>query len=370
MFKKVVSLWSLIVILFFTSGLYGSSNIIKVSDVNQRIELMGVSILPPQDKGWQYHKIHNGKIILNKMGFEAGETYSGMVVLSKLPNLNSEYDFLKLFRKQRKIEPSNSRYIDLLNEEKLVQNDKTMEINFHKKYKDFESKNLPSNVKYLIVEDYGASFQHPFDKNIAVTISLSQRTQEKYSNNQFKNLVNEFIRNIRFKPILRKTKITKEMNKQFQKGLNAYDQKDYKTASKYWKKLVEKGHAVAQNNLGTMYAYGLGVLKDYKQAVKLYILSSEQGYHHGQLNLGASYESGKGILKDYKKALKWYSLSAKQGNSQAQFNLGLLYIEGKGTTQKPEIAYYWWKKAASSGNNWAKKNLVRLCKLSPTVCKS
>jgi TPR repeat protein len=52
----------------------------------------------------------------------------------------------------------------------------------------------------------------------------------------------------------------------FQDGLNAYDKQDYATALKEWQPLAKQGNADAQNNLGTMYANGKGVLKDAKQA--------------------------------------------------------------------------------------------------------
>jgi hypothetical protein len=47
----------------------------------------------------------------------------------------------------------------------------------------------------------------------------------------------------------------------FQDGLNAYDKQDYAAALKEWEPLAKQGNADAQNNLGTMYANGKGVLK-------------------------------------------------------------------------------------------------------------
>jgi len=272
-----------------------------------------------------------------------------MVVLSKLPDFNTKEEFLHIFSKQRKRKISNQRFENLLNEEKLVPNSKIMKIMFHTKYKDFEAKNLPSSMEYLIVEDFGATFRHPHNKNIAVTLALSKRTIDEDSDANFKKLADEFLSSVTFKEI--------SLLSEFDKGLEAYDKKAYKTAIKYWSPLSKLGHAVAQNNLGNMYAKGEGVTKNIKEAINYYMLSAKQGYHIGQLNLGASYEYGEDAIKDYSKAFKWYELSAKQGNSQAQLYLGLLYIRGMGMKLNEYKAYIWWRKSSLQGNTLAKKNL-------------
>ena len=353
-----------IIVVFYFSGCASSApKYTKINNFDNRIEMVGVSVLPPQEYGWYYYKEHKGKVILGKAGSALGETFAGMIVLSKLPNFDTKEEFLHIVSKQRKLGPKSQRYVDLVNEEKLAKNSKIMKVKFHTKYKDFEPKILPTAMKYLIIEDFGSIFRHPYNKNIAITVVISQRSSEKNVNNNFKDFAYKFIDSIKFKSM------SIINNKDFDKGLVAYDHKDYKTALKYWKPLVKQGDAVAQNNLGTMYSMGQGVSKNYKKAVKHYMLSAKQGYLNGQLNLGASYEHGEGIKKDYAQAFKWYQLSAKQGNPQAQLNLGLLYVQGYGVQPNEKKAYEWWKKSSIQGNTWAKKNLDRLCNMSPSVCK-
>ena len=53
----------------------------------------------------------------------------------------------------------------------------------------------------------------------------------------------------------------------FEKGLEAYKQRDYATALSEWRPLAERGNADAQVKLGFMYADGLGVPQDYALAV-------------------------------------------------------------------------------------------------------
>lgn len=56
----------------------------------------------------------------------------------------------------------------------------------------------------------------------------------------------------------------------FEDGLDALDNGDYKTAYKEFLPLANNGDADAQYALGHMYLSGYGVLKDYKQAVYWY----------------------------------------------------------------------------------------------------
>jgi len=53
----------------------------------------------------------------------------------------------------------------------------------------------------------------------------------------------------------------------------------------YWlKKAAEQGYAKAENNLGNMYANGLGVPQDYNKAVYWYKKAAEQGYAPAKAN--------------------------------------------------------------------------------------
>ena len=49
----------------------------------------------------------------------------------------------------------------------------------------------------------------------------------------------------------------------YQKGMDAYERGDYETALKEFRPLAEQGDALAQFNLGGMYAEGEGLPKDY-----------------------------------------------------------------------------------------------------------
>ena len=66
-------------------------------------------------------------------------------------------------------------------------------------------------------------------------------------------------------------------NADFNDGWVAFTNEDFKTASREWKPLAEKGDAKSQTNLGILYFNGKGVLKDYKKAIFWLKKAAEQG---------------------------------------------------------------------------------------------
>ncbi|MCZ6772120.1 MAG: sel1 repeat family protein [Proteobacteria bacterium] len=63
----------------------------------------------------------------------------------------------------------------------------------------------------------------------------------------------------------------------YDEGLAAAKRGDYATALREWRPLAEQGYAMAQFNLGVMYAKGHGVTTDYVQAHMWFNLAAAQG---------------------------------------------------------------------------------------------
>lgn len=68
---------------------------------------------------------------------------------------------------------------------------------------------------------------------------------------------------------------------QFNEGMDAFKQKDYKVAFDKWKPLAEQGHDDAQYKIGKLYREGLGVELDYVEAYKWYYIIAKKGYGGG-----------------------------------------------------------------------------------------
>ena len=99
------------------------------------------------------------------------------------------------------------------------------------------------------------------------------------------------------------------VNADFNDGWVAYTSGDFKTASKQWRPLAEKGDAKSQTNLGILYFNGKGVLKDYKQAVRLFKMAGDQGEAEAQFILGKIYIEGDGVPRSFRNAKYWINLA-------------------------------------------------------------
>ena len=115
---------------------------------------------------------------------------------------------------------------------------------------------------------------------------------------------------------------------------------------------AESGHYKAQNYLGSMYHYGVGVTLDYKKAAEWYQKASDQGYADASVRLGGLYRKGDGVRKNYDKAKKLFEKALKKSpnNVDAQLSIGILYYNGEGVEQDYIKAAEWFQKAAQQGN--------------------
>jgi hypothetical protein len=147
---------------------------------------------------------------------------------------------------------------------------------------------------------------------------------------------------------------------EFEDGLAAYKRGDYKTAVATWTIGANKGDAKAQNNLGLMYAQGLGVPHDDKEAVSWFRKAAEKGDAEAQNNLGLTYAKGLGVPHDDKEAVSWFRKAAEEGYAEAQDNLGAMYANGRGASQDYKQAAAWFRKAAEKGSARAQIHLASL----------
>ena len=103
----------------------------------------------------------------------------------------------------------------------------------------------------------------------------------------------------------------------FDAGMAAFERGDYATALQELRPLAEQGHAEAQNFLGWMYRWGLGIPMDDTEAVKWYRKAAEQGIAEYMTRLAAMYLVGWGVRQDDVMAHMWYDLAAAAGDEDA-----------------------------------------------------
>jgi uncharacterized protein len=132
----------------------------------------------------------------------------------------------------------------------------------------------------------------------------------------------------------------------FQAGMDAYAEGDYKAALEKWRPLAEAGDPAAQTNLGFLYYEGKGVAQNHEEALKWYRKAALTGYPDAAFNLGVAYSEGKGVQADKTQALHWYQLAADSGYAPAQVILGNIYFRGDGIAPDQKTGADWYLKAA------------------------
>ena len=116
------------------------------------------------------------------------------------------------------------------------------------------------------------------------------------------------------------------------------------------KKLMEKGHAYAINQLAGYYAQGeLGIPRDRAKANELYLKAGELGCAEAYFNLGNAYDNGRGVEIDKQKAKYFYELAAIGGDLSARHNLGC----SEGQVGNLQRAYKHFILAAKAGHDKA-----------------
>jgi TPR repeat protein len=117
------------------------------------------------------------------------------------------------------------------------------------------------------------------------------------------------------------------------------------------RKAADQGYALAEYDLGTMYAEGKGGLPQrHDLAAGLFHKAANQGTPDAQYCLGRCYFLGRGVPKDDKVGMEWYCKAADQGLVEAQKFVANAYVgRGDGSRRKLDEAYYYACKAEEQG---------------------
>lgn len=189
---------------FLTACAAEQLNLTKIKDPTERLYVTGLSFLPPHGGDWHYQKINPYKITLGKLANSEINSFVGLVITHKIPEIKSEEetDFLKMVSSERWKDKNNeSRFKTILNEETISHEKEEICVRFHTKLEDHGSKYLSQDIPYFILEDIGLVCRHPSDKNVGVTVGLSLRMgPEDYMNN-FPELANSFLETTHFEPL-------------------------------------------------------------------------------------------------------------------------------------------------------------------------
>ena len=92
----------------------------------------------------------------------------------------------------------------------------------------------------------------------------------------------------------------------YNKGVAAYNAKNYAEARSHWAKSIEEGERLAVSNLAYLLYYGLGGTAEPERAVSLWKQGALAGHSEAQWHLGRAFAAGKVVERDYVEAYAWY----------------------------------------------------------------
>lgn len=127
----------------------------------------------------------------------------------------------------------------------------------------------------------------------------------------------------------------------------------------WYRRAAEKGHIIAQLNLGVLFETGHQGARerDYASAVDWYHRAALNAHQGAQFNLGRLFWSGKGVPQNLQTAFGFFKKAAKKGNHMAMTNIGAMYMSGNGVQQNAVEARRWSQLAAMKNNAVAHHNL-------------
>lgn len=136
--------------------------------------------------------------------------------------------------------------------------------------------------------------------------------------------------------------------------------RDYVATEKWCSAAAAQGSASGLYNLGALYERRMGVGQDYTRAAANYRTAAERGHAPSQARLANLYKYGMGVHQGVAEAMKWYLAAAMQGDSTAQCELGNGYFAGQGVPKDDSKAAKWYAEAAKQGLAAAENNLATL----------
>ncbi len=132
----------------------------------------------------------------------------------------------------------------------------------------------------------------------------------------------------------------------FNRGMIAYQKKDYANALMLWYPLAMKGDAEAQLMLGNLFMREEGIYKNPKKGLYWYEKAIAQNDVDTSKTLGLMYLYGRDVKENSERAIELLLKAARQGDVESQYNLGNVYLNDDITRPNPPKAAFWYQKAA------------------------
>ena len=150
-----------------------------------------------------------------------------------------------------------------------------------------------------------------------------------------------------------------ELSAAFDRGLKAYDAKQYPAAFQIWWQIKDQDLA-AMRNVALMLRKGLGVPKDPRKAEAILRTAAATGMSNAQVDLAEMYLNGETGPARPKRAVPLLKRAADAGHPLGQYLLGQMYEEGNGVPKDINRAAELYISSARAGLAEAKARLASL----------
>jgi len=135
---------------------------------------------------------------------------------------------------------------------------------------------------------------------------------------------------------------------------------DKEESFKWALKGAERGHPIAQHNVGDFYLEGVGVEKNPEQARYWLTKAAEQGFAHSEWLLATLYLKGVGGPPNRDEALKWLTKSLAQEHAPSMETLADMFTDPNGVPQQPQLVFDLHRAAAQLGDHRSEFEVGRI----------
>ncbi len=130
-------------------------------------------------------------------------------------------------------------------------------------------------------------------------------------------------------------------------------------ASVWFSHAAKGGNAHAKLQLAQLYITSSNP-EELKQAHELLLQAAADGLNEAENNLGVMYEFGIGIDRNLKQAHEWYQRAAGSGVAQSQYNLALMHLDVDYPCHDLYLGVYWLRAAAAQSHRKAQLTLAQM----------
>ena len=281
----------------------------NVTDPNDKIDIRGASVLPPQEKGWKIVQKTANQLHLAKRIAQSDTSYVATVMITKLPDIESKEQFSNVIHEKFLSIYDTGRFTILKQDGNISYSKEYYCWRYHIISEDRAAK-TKAGKKAMTLEIVGNICQHPKNKRLGVHSGYSQRYYPGNQDPEIKNKADEFLVNVTFTDFTSKpagSEVENDAKPFYDRALSHLKKSQYDEAIRELNKAIDifPRYALAYNDRGVAYLRK----QQYDRAISDFTkaLDINPKHHYAHHNRGIAHlrkeQYGKAI-SDFSKAIK------------------------------------------------------------------